>query len=147
MHFLVHYALKAYHAHYKTLNFGLMAKNLVNSPAQCAVDYAFQRIGGKYKGRLIAYLRYGATRYGQLRRHLPDVTPKMLTQALRELEADQLVSRQVYLEVPPRVEYSLTPSGEELLPFIELLNQWGARQMALHGIAPVAEHPDSPVCL
>jgi len=123
-----------------------MAKNLTPVAAQCAVDYAFQRIGGKYKGRLIAYLRYGATRYGQLRRHLPDITPKMLTQALRELEADQLVSRQVYLEVPPRVEYALTPTGEELLPFIELLNQWGARQMAQQGIAPVAEPPGSPAC-
>ena len=118
-----------------------MAKNLLPVAAQCAVDYAFQRIGGKYKGRLIAYLRYG-----QLRQHLLDITPKMLTQALRELEANQLVSRRVYLEVPPRVEYALTPTGEELLPFIELLNQWGARQMAQQGIARVAEPPGSPVC-
>ncbi len=104
---------------------------------RCSVDYAFQRIGGKYKGRLIAYLAQGPVRYGQLRRYLPDVTPKMLTQALRELEADQLVTRHAYPEIPPRVEYTLTLAGTELLPFIALLKQWGERQMQLQGIPPL----------
>ena len=123
-----------------------MAKKHESEVPQCSVDYAFQRIGGKYKGRLIAQLRHGAARYGQLRRHLNDITPKMLTQALRELEADQLLTRRVYVEVPPRVEYTLTPSGVELLPFIGMLRQWGERQMQLHGIKAVdaATHkPDS----
>lgn len=104
---------------------------------RCCLDYAFQRIGGKYKGRIIALLSGEPVRYGQLRRRLPDITPKMLTQALRELEADQLVTRHVYLEVPPRVEYSLTLGGAGLLPFIDLLKQWGAEQMRLQGIASV----------
>lgn len=112
-----------------------MAKKPID-PAipRCCLDYAFQRIGGKYKGRLIALLRSGPVRYGQLRRDLPDATPKMLTQALWELEADELVLRRAYEQVPPRVEYGLTPAGEGLLPFMELLKQWGAEQMALRGI-------------
>ncbi|MDR6565784.1 DNA-binding HxlR family transcriptional regulator [Chitinophaga ginsengisegetis] len=57
------------------------------------------------------------------------ITPKMLTQVLRELEDDELITRHVYLEVPPRVEYQLTDTGRELLPFITLLSEWGARQM------------------
>ncbi len=108
---------------------------------RCSVDYAFQRIGGKYKGRLIAYLAQGPVRYGQLRRYLPDVTPKMLTQALRELEADQLVARHAYPEIPPRVEYTLTTAGTELLPFIALLKAWGERQMQLQGITPLPHAP------
>lgn len=130
----MHYEPKTYDAHPQGINFQEMSKLSVTAGAQCSVDYAFQRIGGKYKGRLIAHLRRGPTRYGQLRRHMIDITPKMLTQALSELEADQLVTRQAYLELPPRVEYSLTASGTELLPFIDLLKQWGERQMQLHGI-------------
>lgn len=110
----------------------------------CSVDYAFQRIGGKYKGRLIAYLQQGPVRYNELHRRLPDVTPKMLTQALRELEADHLVARHAYPEVPPRVEYSLTLSGHELLPFIELLKQWGERQLQRQGLAALPT-PAGPV--
>jgi DNA-binding HxlR family transcriptional regulator len=97
----------------------------------CAVDYAFQRIGGKHKGRIIYHLRDGVRRYGELRRSMTGITPKMLTQVLRELEEDGLVTRHVYLEVPPRVEYNLTDTGRELLPFITLLSQWGRRQMGM----------------
>ncbi|MBO9729218.1 MAG: helix-turn-helix transcriptional regulator [Chitinophaga sp.] len=97
----------------------------------CAVDYAFQRIGGKHKGRVIYHLGTGLKRYGELRRLITGVTAKMLTQVLRELEEDDLVSRHVYLEVPPRVEYQLTDTGKELLPFIKLLSNWGRRQMGM----------------
>lgn len=106
-------------------------------PAACSVDYAFQRIGGKHKGRILWHLRGGKLRYGQLRKIITGITPKMLTQVLREMEADDLVVRTVYLEVPPRVEYKLTESGRELLPFIDLLKEWGARQMVQRGIAEV----------
>ena len=87
--------------------------------AHCAVDYAFQRIGGKYKGRILWVLKDGLMRYGELKRAIVGITPKMLTQTLKELEADELVSRKVYLEVPPKVEYALTVSGKELIPFIK----------------------------
>lgn len=111
-----------------------MQKNNEAVQGQCSVDYAFQRIGGKYKGRILFHLGLGETRYGALRRLIIGVTPKMLTQALRELETDGLITRQVYAEVPPRVEYGLTPSGRELLPFIELLRDWGEKQMEQNGI-------------
>ena len=101
----------------------------VSQAEQCSVDYAFQRIGGKYKARILWHLFHGTKRYGQLKRHLRDITPKMLTQALRELEADQLIKRHVYLEVPPRVEYSLDDTGRELVPAIELLSRWAKAKM------------------
>jgi DNA-binding HxlR family transcriptional regulator len=97
----------------------------------CAVDYAFQRIGGKYKGRILWVLRNGFLRYGELKRAVIGISPKMLTQTLKELEADELIARKVYLEVPPRVEYSLTSTGKELIPFIKQMQAWGERQMAL----------------
>lgn len=101
----------------------------IHTDTICAVDYAFQRIGGKHKGRVIYHLRDGVRRYGELRRIMTGITPKMLTQVLRELEDDDLVTRHVYLEVPPRVEYQLTDTGRELLPFITLLSEWGRKQM------------------
>ena len=99
--------------------------------AYCAVDYAFQRIGGKYKGRILWVLREGLLRYGELKRAVVGITPKMLTQTLKELEADELITRKVYLEVPPKVEYTLTTTGKELIPFIKLMRTWGERQMLL----------------
>jgi DNA-binding HxlR family transcriptional regulator len=96
----------------------------------CSVDYAFKRIGGKYKGRILWYLHnQSVMRYGELKKVFTDITPKMLTQTLRELEDDRLVKRQVYLEVPPKVEYSLTPVGQELIPFINHLRAWADKQM------------------
>lgn len=97
----------------------------------CPVDYAFQRIGGKYKGRILWCLRDGVQRYGELKRNIEGITPKMLTQTLKELEADQLISRQAYVEVPPRVEYQLTATGHELIPFINQMSSWGEKQMSI----------------
>lgn len=97
----------------------------------CSVDYAFKRIGGKYKGRILWYLHEEKVlRYGELGRMMPDSTTKMLTQTLRELEADNLINRKVYPQVPPKVEYSLTEVGNELIPFIQYLKEWGDKQIA-----------------
>jgi DNA-binding HxlR family transcriptional regulator len=104
-------------------------KNITNRRAYCPVDYAFQRVGGKYKGRILWFLKDRTLRYGELKRKVEGISPKMLTQALKELEEDNLVLRTVYLEVPPRVEYSLADSGRDLLPSIDLLRLWGERQM------------------
>lgn len=96
----------------------------------CSVDYAFKRIGGKYKGRILWYLHeHSILRYGELSRTMPDITTKMLTQTLRELEADYLIQRKVYHEVPPKVEYTLTEVGQELIPFIQYLKDWGDKQI------------------
>jgi len=100
--------------------------------AYCPVDYAFQRIGGKYKARILWYLKDGLMRYGELKRIVEGITPKMLTQTLKELENDELISRKVYAEVPPRVEYTLIENGIELIPFINQMRIWGEKQMALN---------------
>jgi len=100
----------------------------------CGIDYAFQRIGGKYKGRILWRLRNGKLRYGELRKTVTGITPKMLAQVLKELEADQLIIRTVFVEVPPRVEYQLTNTGEQLLPFLSLLRDWAKEQMTINQI-------------
>lgn len=97
--------------------------------AYCPVDYAFQRIGGKYKGRILWALREGHLRFGQLKKAVEGVSTKMLTQALKELKADGLIKRKVYLEVPPKVEYSLTDSARQLVPSIDLLRIWAEGQI------------------
>ena len=98
--------------------------------AHCPVDYAFRRVGGKYKGRILWVLRDDVLRYGELKRAIVGITPKMLTQTLKELESDELVLRKVYLEVPPKVEYSLTKTGLELIPLIRQLRSWGVNRMS-----------------
>lgn len=96
----------------------------------CPVDYAFRRIGGKYKARILWHIyRNKVLRYGELKRTLPDITTKMLTQSLRELEDDTLINRKVFHEVPPKVEYTLTDISKELMPSIKLIMEWGDKQM------------------
>ncbi len=106
-------------------------KNKIKRKAYCPVDYAFQRVGGKYKGRILWYLKDDVLRYGELKRLVEGISPKMLSQALKELEEDELVIRKVYLEMPPRVEYSLTETGTELIPVIDQMRLWGEKQMIL----------------
>jgi DNA-binding HxlR family transcriptional regulator len=102
--------------------------------AFCPVDYAFQRIGGKYKGRILWFLKDGVLRYGELKRTVEGITPKMLTQTLKELEADGLIVRKAYHEVPPRVEYNLSEAGIELIPFINQMRIWAQKQMTLNSV-------------
>lgn len=109
---------------------------------QCSVDYAFQRIGGKYKGRILWHLSQKTRRYGELRKGLIGITPKMLTQALRELEDDGLITRHEYIELPPRVEYTLTHDGRELVPFIALLSGWAKGQMRKRGVPILTKHSE-----
>lgn len=80
--------------------------------------------------------------YGELRRFVTGITPKMLTQVLRELEDDQLIIRTVYFEVPPRVEYNLTAGARELMPAIELISTWGLGQMQLLSMPVMQEAGD-----
>ena len=97
----------------------------------CVLDYAFQRIGGKYKGRILwALSKHLVLRYGELSREMSDISTKMLTQTLKELETDNLIHRKMYPQVPPKVEYSLTETVKELIPFIKSLVDWGYKKMA-----------------
>ena len=106
-----------------------MTRKCSDSPT-CSVDYAFRRIGGKYKGRILWSLNeHKIIRFGELGRILADVTTKMLTQTLRELEKDDLIIRKVYHQVPPMVEYSLSETGFELIPFITHLKEWGDKKI------------------
>ncbi|EBA16245.1 hypothetical protein RSK20926_21005 [Roseobacter sp. SK209-2-6] len=93
----------------------------------CPVEAALEQISGKWKGMVIYHLLPGKMRFNALLRQLGTVTQRSLTKQLRELEADGIVHRKVYAEVPPRVEYSLTEKGLELCPVIEALGQWGGR--------------------
>ncbi|MEO6977827.1 MAG: helix-turn-helix domain-containing protein [Mucilaginibacter sp.] len=105
-------------------------KTKLNKKAYCPVDFAFQRVGGKYKGRILWYLKDSVLRYGELKRIVEGISPKMLTQALKELEDDGLVTRKVYTEVPPRVEYTITTTGSELVPAIDSMRVWAEKQLA-----------------
>ena len=91
----------------------------------CAVEATLSLIDGKWKGVVLFHLFEGTLRFNEIRRRLPSVTQRMLTKQLRELEADGLIARRVYPQVPPKVEYSLTPRGRSLEPVIMALKAWG----------------------
>ena len=91
----------------------------------CPVEAALGLIGGKWKGILLYHLLGGTLRFNAIRRRVPGATPRMLTAQLRELEADGLIVRVVFPEVPPRVEYSLSGKGRTLEPVILALKAWG----------------------
>jgi DNA-binding HxlR family transcriptional regulator len=95
--------------------------------SRCAVEATLGVIGGRWKAAVLFKLSSGTKRFGQLRKLLPNVTQRMLTLQLRELERDGLVRRTVYAEVPPRVEYELTAWGESLRPVIDAMVEWGER--------------------
>lgn len=91
----------------------------------CPVELTVEVVGGKWKSRIMWHLSKGTCRYGELRRLIPEITQKMLTQSLRELEEDGLISRVVYQEKIPRVEYYLTEYGETTTPLLQLMSEWG----------------------
>ena len=97
----------------------------------CPVETSLELISGKWKPRLLWKLHQNEVlRFGEFKRQLPDITPKMLTQQLRELEHDGLIVRTVYAEVPPRVEYRLSPLGESLRPILDAVAAWGTHHQA-----------------
>jgi DNA-binding HxlR family transcriptional regulator len=91
----------------------------------CPINAALSVIGGKWKLPIVHSLSFGTVRFNTLLRSIPGVTRHVLTTHLRELERDGVVHRQVYAEVPPRVEYSLTEFGSTLEPLLSQLRMWG----------------------
>ncbi|WP_417332261.1 winged helix-turn-helix transcriptional regulator [Halarcobacter sp.] len=92
---------------------------------KCPVETALDVLAGKWKILILWYLRSDTLRFSELQKKLPRTTEKMLIQKLRELEKDNIVHREVYPVVPPKVEYSLTPYGESLKPILKQLYLWG----------------------
>jgi DNA-binding HxlR family transcriptional regulator len=91
----------------------------------CAMDITMHFIGGKWKTVVLWYLRKEKKRFGELRRLIPNITEKMLSLQLKNLESDGIIGRKVYPEIPPRVEYFLTPFGKTLLPMLDEIAKWG----------------------
>lgn len=105
----------------------------------CPVELTLKVLGGRWKVLILRELCGGTRRFNELHRALPNVTQKMLTQQLREMEADGIVQRKVYAQVPPKVEYSLTPTGKSLNPILRTMHEWGVGQLKKNGAGPL--HP------
>jgi DNA-binding HxlR family transcriptional regulator len=92
----------------------------------CAVEACLEVIGGKWKGVILHHLMtLGVLRFNEIQRLKPDLSPRILTAQLRELENDGVIVRKVYPVVPPKVEYSLSKTGESLKPLIQAMQHWG----------------------
>jgi DNA-binding HxlR family transcriptional regulator len=112
-----------------------------NRPFTCGLDAAFRLIGGKWKPLILYFLGHSVRRYGELKRCVDGVSDKMLIQQLKELESDGVISRTDYKEIPPRVDYALTPFGESLAMSMIPLCEWGDANAALITSA-LAKRPD-----
>jgi DNA-binding HxlR family transcriptional regulator len=125
---------------YGTYNFVGMTKvkegstNSINRNflSDCNLTYAVQLIGGRWKLLILMRLEKGKRRFGELKKGIPNITERMLTLQLRELERDGVIIRTVYPEVPPRVDYELTEIGQELIPACLLLDGWGEKHKHIH---------------
>ena len=120
-----------------------MTASTRSGPYVCGIDAALDVVSGKWKGLILWELdAHGVRRFAELRRGLPGVSEKMLTQHLREMEADGLVVRTVYAEVPPRVEYALTEHGRALNEALAPLGRWGSDRVRRES-RELVEHPDA----
>ncbi|MGO1043223.1 winged helix-turn-helix transcriptional regulator [Clostridioides difficile] len=97
-----------------------------SSNYSCPIEATLALIGGKYKTLILWHLKDTTLRFNELRKLIPKATPKMLTQQLRELEADGLIVRVVYPVVPPKVEYSLSDFGKSIIPILDVMCDWGS---------------------
>lgn len=108
----------------------------------CPVEGTLDVIGGKWKPLIIWYLRKRILRFSEIQRAIPGITDVMLTKQLRELEKDGIVKRKVYKQVPPKVEYSLTPLGKTVIPVLDALCDWGIQHMKI----PMIDDETIPLC-
>ncbi|MBN3766136.1 helix-turn-helix domain-containing protein [Burkholderia sp. Ac-20365] len=118
-----------------------MRPKRLDSRSGCAVEVTLSVIGGLWKPVILFHLMHEKKRFMELTRLLPNTTQRMLTLQLRELEADGIVARHVYPQVPPKVEYELTPFGQTLAPVLISLREWGETYQARRekDLAPVDE--------
>lgn len=105
---------------------GCKIMRIRNKEYTCSMELTLDIIGGKWKTLILWHLGIGGTkRFSEVKKCLPGITQKMLTQQLRELEADGMINRKVYPQVPPKVEYSLTAEGQSLMPILATMCKWG----------------------
>ncbi len=102
----------------------------------CPVEATLDMIGGKYKSLILWHLSERSLRFSELRKVIRAATPKMLTQQLRELEAHNLIHREVFAVIPPKVEYSLTELGRSLLPILVAMRDWGSDYLRKNALEP-----------
>ena len=107
----------------------------MESTNYCPVSATLDLIGGKYKALILWHLAENKLRFSQLNKLIPGATPKMLTQQLREMEAQNLVHREVFPVVPPKVEYSLTELGRSLMPVLVSMRDWGSTYLKSQNLA------------
>lgn len=99
-------------------------------PSGDPLQYALAAVGGKWKLRILWALRGGTSlRYGEIKQMIPPITDMMLSQSLRELTLSALIERRQFQQIPPKVEYRITPAGADLIPAVELLCAWALKQM------------------
>ena len=128
----------------------MKAKNLPPTECwPCPVTQTLEVIGGKWKPIILWEMERGTLRFGELRRTMPGITQKMLTQQLRELEQNGIVWRKVYAEVPPRVEYGITEYGQTLRGLLNEMASWGQKHLQckeklLQADAPTASLTTEP---
>src|SRR3984957_16725826 len=96
-----------------------------NKSYHCAMDITMDFIGGKWKTAVLWYLKDKTLRFGELKKQIPDITEKMLSIQLKNLEDDGLIKRKVYTQIPLKVEYSLTAFGKTLIPILNAIAKWG----------------------
>ncbi|MEN6412933.1 MAG: helix-turn-helix domain-containing protein [Veillonellales bacterium] len=94
----------------------------------CSIAYTLSVVGGKWNWLILFKLfQNGVQRYGEIKKSIPAITHKMLSQQLKELEFEELIQREAYHQIPPKVEYSLAEKGETLIPILQLMSQWGTK--------------------
>ncbi len=96
---------------------------------QCPVTFTMSVIGGKWKPIILFLISKGANRFGILHRGIEGISKQMLTKQLREMEADGILERKIFAEIPPRVEYYITDLGESLFPVVHSMRDWGEKNM------------------
>jgi len=107
-----------------------MAKLNIEENNTCPIAGSINIFDGKWKSEILYYINLGPRRFNELRRLIPEVTQRMLTQQLRELQRDGIINRKQYMEIPPKVVYSMTNLGNSLIPIFNQLEKWSALNMS-----------------
>ena len=108
-------------------------KNKDFNPHNCGVTHFLNRIGGKWKVLLIYAVSKNCNRFSLMQKAIPGISKQMLVNQLRELEEDKIIERIIYAEIPPRVEYKITKYGQSLMPVIDVIQEWGVKDLKKAG--------------